>query len=172
MRATYSLLPIRKVAGCFLTLLLLVSIAAGKTNRVTIGTLTYLGSDQFGSAFRVTLDPSLVTSQSISFANVTVFVDGTSQGSGPVTTPVAILFVGGTVGGVVHPLASCATGCVSISVQLASATGEPFSFLLLDGQEFTTFAVTTVAIKPLPGEKVIQAQQSVPIVLKRDASGK
>jgi hypothetical protein len=120
----------------------------------------------------VTLDPRLVTSQSLSFANVTVFVDGTSQGSGPVTSPATILFIGGTVDGVVHPLASCASGCVSIAVQLVSANGQPFSFTLLDGEEFTTFSVTTVALKPLPGEKFIQAQQSVPIVVKRDASGK
>ena len=172
MRASCLVVPTRKIANCFLTLLLLASFAAAKTNRVTIGTLTYLGSDQFGSAFRVTLDPSLVTTQSLSFANVTMFVDGTSQGSGPVTTPVTILFIGGTVDGVVHPLASCASGCVSIAVQLASATGEAFSFSLLDGQEFTTFAVTTAAIKPLPGQKFIQAQQSVPIVFKRNPSGK
>jgi hypothetical protein len=172
MRAPYLVVPSRKIAGCLLTLFLLVSVAAAKTNRVTIGTLTYLGSDQFGSAFVVTLDPSLVTSQSLSFTNVTLFVDGTSQSSGPVTTPVSLLFIGGTVDGVVHPLASCASGCVSIAVQLASATGEAFSFSLLDGQEFTTFAVTTAAIQPLPGQKFIQAQQSVPIVVKRDASGK
>jgi hypothetical protein len=39
-----------------LTLLVLTAAAAGRTNRVTIGTLTYLGTDEFGSAFRVTLD--------------------------------------------------------------------------------------------------------------------
>ena len=72
----------------------------------------------------------------------------------------------------VHPLASCASGCVSIAVRLVSATGEPFRFTLLNGQEFTTFSVSTVALKPLPGEKFIQEQQSVPIVVKRDASGK
>src|SRR5437868_1436611 len=95
-------------------------------------TLTHLGTDQFGSPFVVTLDPSLVTTQSLSFANVTMFVDGTSQGSGPVTTPVTIPFIGGTVYGVVHPLASCASGCVSIAVQLASATVPPgFRSLLL-----------------------------------------
>jgi hypothetical protein len=172
MRAHCLLVLSRRIAGCLLTLFLLVSVAAAKTNRATIGSLTYLGSDQFGSAFRVTLDPSLVTSQSLSFANITMFVDGSSQGTGPITTPVTILFIGGTVDGVVHPLASCASGCVSIAVQLLSATGEPFSFKLLDGQEFTTFRVTTVALEPLPGEKFIQAQQSVPIVVKRDASGK
>lgn len=172
MRAACLVVPTRTIAGCVLTLLLLASVAAAKTNHITIGTLTYLGTDQFGSAFVVTLDPSLVTTQSLSFATVTMFVDGTSQSSGPVTTPVTILFIGGTVDGVVHPLASCASGCVSIAVQLASATGEAFSFSLLDGQEFTTFAVTKAAIKPLPGQKFIQAQQSVPIVFKRNPSGK
>jgi hypothetical protein len=36
----------------------------------------------------------------------------------------------------------------------------------------TTFAVTTAELRRLPGQKFIQPQQSVPIVLKRDASGK
>jgi len=31
-------------------------LGPGRTNRVAIGTLTYLGTDQFGSAFRVALD--------------------------------------------------------------------------------------------------------------------
>ena len=172
MRVPCLVVPTRKIPGCFLTLLLLVSVAAAKTNRVTVGTLTYLGTDQFGSAFVVNLDPGLFTTQSLSFANITMFVDGTTQSFGPVTTPVRILFIGGTVDGVVHPLSSCASGCVSIAVQLVSATGDPFSFILLNGQEFTTFSTTTVAIHPLPGQKFIQAQQSVPIVLKRDASGK
>ena len=172
MRATHMLGFFKKAVVCLVTPFLLASFAAGKSNRVTVGTLTYLGSDQFGSAFRVTLDPSLVTTQSLSLANVTLFVDGTSQSFGPVTTPVTILFVGGTVNGVPHPLASCANGCISVALQVASTTGEPFAFSLLDGQEFTTFAVATAAIKPAPGEKFIQAQQSVPIVLKRDPSGK
>jgi hypothetical protein len=38
-------------------------------------------------------------------------------------------------------------------VQLVSATGESFSFTLLDGQKFTTVGVTTVALHPLPGQK-------------------
>ena len=43
----------RKSASWFLTLLLLASASAGKTNRVTIGTLTYLGTEGVVSAFRV-----------------------------------------------------------------------------------------------------------------------
>jgi hypothetical protein len=31
-------------------------------------------------------------------------------------------------------------------VQLVSATGAPFGFTLPEGEEFTTFAVTTVAV--------------------------
>jgi hypothetical protein len=154
-----------------LSLLFFASVAAGagRTNRVAIGTLTYLGSNQFGSAFRVALDPSSLTSRPLSFASVTLFVDGTSQTAGPIMTPVTLLYIGGTVN---SPLASCASGCRSIAVELVSATGEPFSFTLLDGQDFITFAVKAAALRPLPGQKLIQAQQSVPIVLKRDASGK
>ncbi len=104
-----------------LTLVLLTAAAAAKTNRVTIGSLTYLGTNEFGSAFRVTLDASAVTAQPLSFANATMFVKGTSQSSGAITTPVTLLYIGGTVNGIVYPLASCADGCVSITVQLVSA---------------------------------------------------
>jgi hypothetical protein len=62
--------------------------------------------------------------------------------------------------------------CVSIAVQLVSATGESFTVSLLDQEEFTTFAVTTTALRPPPGQKFIQAQQSVPIVIKRNPSEK
>ena len=169
MRAIHLVAIARKSASCLLTLLLLASASAGRTNRVTIGTLTYLGTEGGVSAFLVTLDPRAVTSQSLSFASATLVVDGTSQASGPITTPVTLLYIGGTVNG---PLASCASGCVSIAVQLVSATGEPFSLTLVGGEEFSTFAVTTVGLRPPPGQKFIQAQQSISIVLKRNASGK
>jgi hypothetical protein len=86
-----------KSASCVLTLLLLASAAAGRTNSVMIGTVTYVVTNEFGSAFRVTLDPSLVTAQLLSFASVTVFVDSTSRASGALTTPVTLLYIGGTV---------------------------------------------------------------------------
>ena len=92
-------------------LLLLILPATAKTNFVTIGTLTYLGSNQFGSAFRVTLDPRAVTLQPLSFANVVMLVEDTSQGSGAITTPVTLLYLGGVGNG----LASCANGCRSIA---------------------------------------------------------
>jgi hypothetical protein len=57
----------------------------------------------------------------------------------------------------VYPLVSCASSCVSIAVQLVSAPGAPFGFTLPDGDELTTFAVTTVAHHRLPGQKFIQA---------------
>jgi len=153
-------------------LLLAVTAAAAKTNRVVIGSLTYLGTNESGSAFRVALDPSMVALQPLSFSNVTVFVDGTSQSAGAITTPTTLLFIGGTVGGTVYPLASCAKGCIAISVQLVSADGRPFTFTLSDGEEFGTFAINTTALQPPPGRKFIQAQQSVPIVLKRNPSFK
>ena len=149
-----------------------VTAAEAKTNRVIIGSLTYLGTNESGSAFRVALDPSVITSQPLSFSNVTVFVDGTSQSAGAITTPTTLLFIGGTVGGTVYPLASCASGCVAISVQLVSVDGRPFTLTLSDGEEFETFAIATSALIPSPGKRFIQAQQSVPIVLKRNASGK
>ena len=58
----------------FLLFFASAAAGAGRTNRVAIGTLTYLGTNEFGSAFRVALDPSALTSQSLSFASVTLFV--------------------------------------------------------------------------------------------------
>jgi len=114
----------------------------------------------------------MVTSQPLSFSNVTVFVDGTSQSAAAITTPTTLLFIGGTVGGTVYSLASCVKGCIAISVQLVSADGGPLTFILSDGEEFGTFAIATVALQPRPGQKFIQPQQSIPIVLKRNASAK
>src|SRR5262249_16297889 len=48
-----------------------------------------------------------------------------------------ILFDEGLSSVGVHPVASCASGWVSIAVQLDSATGGSFTFPLLHGQEFT-----------------------------------
>jgi len=150
------------------TLLLLSSLLAAKDNRVIVGTLSYLGTNQFGSVFRVTLDPKAVTSQPLSFANVTMLIDGTKQDSGAVTTPVTILYVGGAGGA----LASCANACTSISVRLVSRDGQAFTFTFQNSEEFQTFGVTTTVMRKLPRQRFIQPQQSVPIVLKRNASGK
>jgi hypothetical protein len=149
-------------------LLLLSSLIAAKDNRVIVGTLTYLGTNQFGSVFRVTLDPKAFTSQPLSFANVTMLVEGTKQDSGPVITPVTILYVGGEG----SALASCANGCASISVRVVSKDGKAFTFTLKNSEEFQTFGVTTTVMRKLPGQRFIQPQQSVPLVLKRNASGK
>jgi len=153
-------------------LLFAVSAAAGKTNQVIIGSLTYLGTNDAGSAFRVVLDPSMIASQPLSFSDVTVYVEGTHQSAGPITTPTTLLLIGGTVGGTVYPLGSCASGCIAISVQLVSEDGGPFTFILSNGEEFKTFAIATAALQSRPGQKSIQPQQSVPIVLKRNPSFK
>ena len=158
----------KSTVAILLLLLLLISPAIAKTNFVTIGTLTYLGTNQSGSAFRVTLDPRAITLQPLSFSNVTMLVEDTSQDSGAITTPVTLLYIGGIGNG----LASCANGCSSIAVRLVSANAKPFTFTILNGEEFVTFAVTTTLMRKPPGHRFIQPQQSVPIVLKRNASGK
>ena len=83
MRAIHLVAIARKSASCLLTLLLLASASAGRTNRVTIGTLTYLGTEGVVSAFRVMLDPSAVTSQSLSFANATILGRKLAAQEGP-----------------------------------------------------------------------------------------
>lgn len=157
--------------------LLALPASAQRTKAVTIGTLTLGGTDQFGTLFTVKLDASAVTAQTLQFydAALTVTTDTTTatQHSHPslgvITLPETIAFIGGTS---VATLPGCANGCKSIELQLLSLTGTPFSFVLLNGQTFSTYAVSTTFLEPLPGHLFLQTGQSTPIVLLWDPNKK
>ena len=168
---------IQKAVGCLLALLLLTACAAAQsTKQIQIGTFVFHGTTdpncgQFCNAgYEVIIDASALTGDALSFGDVTVAVGTISQSSGPETTPIDLLFVGGPSPFV---LPDCAKKpCRSIDLQLTSTTGKPFSLTLLDGSTFTAYAVNTITIKALPGQHVVKPGQSVPIILLRDASGK
>jgi len=168
---------IRKSAICLLILLLAAGAAAKtKTKQIQIGTFVFSGTSDpncgsfCNAGYEVFIDVSAITGDVVSFGNILVAIGTVSQDSGPETTPIDLLFVGGAQPFVLPDCAKVA--CRSIDLQLVSVTGKPFSLTLLDGSTFTTRAVNTVTIKALPGQHVLQPGQSVPIMLKRDASGK
>ena len=168
---------IQKAASCLLALLLLAACAAAQsTKQIQIGTFVFNGTTdpncgQFCNAgYKVIINASALTSDVLSFGDITVAIGTISQSSGPETTPIDLAFVGGPSPFV---LPDCAkVPCRSIDLQLTSTTGKPFSLTLLDGSTFTTYAVNTITIKALPGQHVVKPGQSVPIMLVRDASGK
>src|SRR6266852_4763017 len=160
---------IQKAASCLLALLLLAACAAAQsTKQIQIGTFVFHGTtDPNCGQF---INASALTSDVLSFGDITVAIGTISQSSGPETTPIDLAFVGGPSPFV---LPDCAkVPCRSIDLQLTSTTGKPLSLALLDGSTFTTYAVNTITIKALPGQHVVKPGQSVPIMLVRDASGK
>jgi len=168
---------IRKSAICLLILLLVAGAAAKtKPKQIQIGTFVFHGTTdpncgQFcNTGYEVLIDASAITGDLLSFGNILVAIGTVSQDSGPETTPIDFVFVGGAQPFVLPDCAKVA--CRSIDLQLVSVTGKPFSLTLLDGSTFTTYALNTVTIKALPGQHVVKPGQSVPIMLERDASGK
>ena len=168
---------IRKSAS-FLLILLLAACAAAqaKTRQIQIGTFVFSGTSDpncgsfCNAGYKVLIDASAITGDVLSFGNILVAIGTVSQDSGPETTPIDLVFVGGAQPFVLPDCAKVA--CRSIDLQLVSVTGKPFSLTLLDGSTFTTYALNTVTIKALPGRHVVQPGQTVPIMLERDASGK
>ena len=169
---------IQKAVGCLLAMLLLTACAAAaqSTKQIRIGTFVFHGTTdpncgQFCNAgYEVIINASTLTGDALSFGDVTVAIGTISQSSGPVTTPIDLVFVGGPSPFVLPDCAKVA--CRSIDLQLTSTTGKPFRLTLLDGSMFTSYAVNTITIKALPGQHVVKPGLSVPIMLLRDASEK
>ncbi len=170
-----------------------VSRAAAHTRSITIGKFIYRGTDaQTGvSSYELPLNTTGVTTEPISFSNVILFVKGTKQGSGPITTglgcglppyeaPCELRFEGGPD----FVLAPCAKlnkeqelmqTCISIAVQLVSSTGKNFSLALANGNKFCAYAINNIFLLPKPGHAVLEPRcdaqgfckgASVPVVLR------
>jgi len=93
---------IRKSAICLLILLLVAGAAAKtKPKQIQIGTFVFHGTTdpncgQFCNAgYEVLIDASAITGDVLSFGNILVAIGTVSQDSGPETTPIDLVFVGG-----------------------------------------------------------------------------
>jgi hypothetical protein len=177
----------------FLLVLTSVQVIA-QTKSINIGQLKYsfdaIQSDgSVQSAYEMLLDATGITVDPIPFSNATMFVGGSSQGTGPITsglgcgippyqTTCDMLWLGGTS----FVLPSCASlnagqmqqNCISIALQLVSPTGKNFSFQLADGEQFCTHGITNIfllakqdklALDPRCGSDGFCAGASVPIIL-------
>ena len=179
-----------------------VSQATAHTRSITIGKFTYVGTGTQTngdgtvpgvSSYELRLDTTGITMEPISFSNVILFVKGTKQGSGAITTglgcgrspyqaPCDLLFVGGpsSAGFILAPCARLnkeqdwAQTCISIAVQLVSSTGKNFSFPLANGNKFCAYGISNVFLLAKPGQAALEPRcdaqgfckgASVPIIL-------
>jgi hypothetical protein len=179
-----------------------VSQATAHTRSIKIGKFTYLGTrtqtNSDGtvvgvSSYKLLLDTTGITREPISFSNVILFVKGTKQGSGAITTglgcgrppfqaPCALLFLGGpsSAGFVLAPCARLnkeqdwTQTCISIAVQLVSLTGKNFSFALANGKQFCAYGINNIFLLPKPDQAALEPRcdaqgfckgASVPIIL-------
>ena len=182
------------LAACLaIAIWLPVSQANAHTPSITIGEFKYVGTSTVSgvSSYEVHLDTTNITIEPISFSNVILFVKGTKQGSGPITTglgcglppyeaPCDLRFEGGPSPFTLAPCAKLnqeqelTQTCISIAVQLVSSTGKNFSFALANGNKFCAYGINNVFLLPKPGQAALEprcnAQEfckgaSVPIVL-------
>jgi len=179
-----------------------VSQATAHTRSITIGKFTYVGTGTQTngdgtvpgvSSYELRLDTTGITMEPISFSNVILFVKGTKQGSGAITTglgcgrspyqaPCDLLFVGGpsSAGFILAPCARLnkeqdwAQTCISIAVQLVSLTGKDFSFALANGKQFCAHGINNIFLLPKPDRAALEPRcdaqgsckgASVPIIL-------
>ena len=180
------------LAACLaIAIWLPVSQANAHTPSITIGEFKYVGTVSGVSSYEVHLDTTNITIEPISFSNVILFVKGTKQGSGPITTglgcglppyeaPCVLRFEGGPSPFTLAPCAKLnqeqelTQNCISIAVQLVSSTGKNFSFALANGNKFCAYGINSIFLLPKPGQAALEprcnAQEfckgaSVPIVL-------
>lgn len=161
-----------------------ISQAAAHSRVITIGTFTYVatrsqtnsdGAVQGVSSYELHLDTTGITMEPIPFSNAIVFVKGTKQVSGPITTglgcglppyraPCDLLFVGGprSAG---FTLAPCARlnqeqiwtqTCISIAVQLVSSTGKNFSFALANGKQICAYGTNNIFLLSKPDQPALE----------------
>jgi hypothetical protein len=70
--------------------------AGAQANSITIGQFQYLGTDSQGvSGFEVILNTTGVTASALMLKDLRLTENGTAENAGAITTPTAILFLGG-----------------------------------------------------------------------------
>ena len=143
--------------------LLLLTGPAWATS-ITIGELQYLSTNSQGvSSYKVSFMTGGVTAQPLTFANATLSVGAGHENTGPISTvtngiPTAIGFTGGAGLG----LPACP--CTSLRLQLLFPGSAPITFMLANGQDFTTTRVNVTLLLPTSG-MFLMPGASAPIVL-------
>jgi hypothetical protein len=138
--------------------LLLLTGPAWATS-ITIGELEYLSTSQGISGYKVIFNTVGVTAQPLTFANATLFVGGRHESIGPISTStLPILFEGGAGLG----LPACP--CTSLRLKLLFPGSGPITFMLANGQQFTTSRMNVTLLLPTSG-MFLMPGANAPIVL-------
>ena len=142
--------------------LLLLTGPAWATS-ITIGDLKYLSTSNGISGYKVSFTTTGVTANPLTFANATLFVGGHQESTGPISTitaglPTSILFEGGP--GLRLPPCPC----TSLRLQLLFPGSGPITFMLANGQQFTTSRMNVTLLLPTSG-MFLMPGASAPIVL-------
>jgi len=142
--------------------LLLLTGPAWATS-ITIGDLKYLSTSSGISGYKVSFTTTGVTANPLTFANATLFVGGHQESTGPISTvtaglPTSILFEGGP--GLRLPPCPC----TSLRLQLLFPGSGPITFMLANGQQFTTSHVNVTVLLPTSG-MFLMPGATAPIVL-------
>jgi hypothetical protein len=132
----------------FLCLLLCFS-ASAKADSITIGQLQYLGTENGVSGFKVTIDTTGITVQTLPFASVVLSVKTVTQDAGPMTSPMVLLFTGGPG----RTLPACPCSAVILKLSFLSSNQE-FTFTLADGRTFTTRSIRIFNLHALGGQRL------------------
>jgi hypothetical protein len=139
--------------------LLLLTGSAWATS-ITIGELEYLSTTQQGvSGYKVIFNATGITAQPLTFANATLSVGGRHESTGPISTAtLPILFEGGSGLG----LPACP--CTSLRLRLLFPGNGPATFMLANGQLFTTSRINVTLLLPTSG-MFLMPGATTPIVL-------
>lgn len=142
---------------CFVCLLALCSLA--RADSITIGALTYLGTEDGVSGYQLSLNATGITLQPLSFADVILSIKGVVLDAGPMTTPTFLLFTGGQD----RVLPACPCSSVLLDLSFLSPNSQ-LTFTLINGQSFTTSSNVLVNLHSAFGKRLV-AGQSIPITL-------
>ena len=112
------------------------------------------------SAFKVVLNTTGITESPITFDNMTLAEQGSKQSTGSITTPVEVLFLGGS--NLLMPACPCRTVRVDL---LLNGTESTFTFRLANGEWFTACRVNWSFLRPRAGNN-----SSCPASLHRSRS--
>ena len=146
------------ITGIFLAVF---ASAGAQANSITIGQFQYLGTNPQGvSGFKVILNTTGVTAFALMLKDLRLTENGTAENAGAITTPTAILFLGGPG----FRLPACP--CESLQIQLFFPTTEKvFTLQLAGGGFFTTRSTPRFFLRPLPGQRFLLPGQSASVVL-------
>jgi hypothetical protein len=141
--------------------LLLLLAGFARADSITIGQIQFLGTENGVSAFKVSLDSTGVSAGPLTFADLLLSVQGSSEDTGPIITPVTFLFLGGSGFG----LPACPCDSVTLKLVLSSSN-QPVTLTLADGRVFTAKAANISTLgSGVGGQLQLQPGDSAAIVL-------